>query len=271
MKKTVLGLMTCFNRKEKTIHALEQLIKGNPGIIFSFIVADDGSSDGTYEELKKVPEVTILRGNGSLFYSGGMRMAIAEAKKSGKGYDYCLLFNDDVDFADGAIEKLCRKERSCIWVGPTCDENGELSYGGIVKTSGCRPKTEIIMGKDPKGTVCDTFNANCVLIPWEIFEKLDNIDEVYTHSMGDFDYGFSAVRKGFTIKVSDEFVGSCPDNPVAVSWRNTEISRKERLQRKESPKGLPAKEWFHYLKKNYNVLTAAVYSAIPYMRILLKK
>ena len=29
-----------------------------------------------------------------------------------------------------------------------------------------------------------------------------------------------------------------------------------RLHRKESPKGLPGKEWFHYLNKNYNFITA---------------
>ena len=267
----VLGLMTCFNRKEKTVRALQNLIQGNPGLQMSFIVADDGSSDGTYEALQKMPEVTILRGNGSLFYSGGMRIAIAEAKKVKTSYDYCLLFNDDVDFVQSSIEDLCKKDNTVIWVGPTSDERGQLSYGGVVKSSKIRPKTEIVMADTKEGRECDTFNANCVLIPWNIFMELDNIDSVYTHSMGDFDYGFSAKRKGFRIKVSDQFVGECPDNPVQVSWRNTELSFKERLKRKESPKGLPGREWFHYLAKNYNVLTAIVYSVIPYMRIILKK
>lgn len=269
--KKVLGLMTCYNRKEKTVRALNNLIQGNPEIDFSFIIADDGSTDGTFEALKQLPEVKILRGSGSLFYSGGMRLAIREAKKAENQYDYCLLFNDDVDFVPSAIEKLCKKDNSCIWVGPTSDEKGNLSYGGIVKTSKWRPKTEIVMAESAEGKVCDTFNANCVLIPWKIFAKLDNIDEAYTHSMGDFDYGFSAKKKGFTIKVSDTFVGECPDNPVAVSWRNTELPRNERFRRKESPKGLPGREWFHYLNKNYNLLTAVVYSIIPYLRILLKK
>ena len=200
-----------------------------------------------------------------------MRLAIDAAKKKGQQYDYCLLFNDDEDFVPSAIETLCKKDQSCIWIGPTSDEKGALSYGGIVKTSKWRPKTEIVMADTKEGRVCDTFNANCVLIPWGIFEKLDNIDETYTHSMGDFDYGFAAKRKEYTIRVSDEFVGECPDNPVAVSWRNTELPMKERLRRKESPKGLPGKEWFHYLNKNYNILTAVVYSIIPYLRILLKK
>lgn len=269
--KRVLGLMTCYNRKEKTVRALNHLIQGNPEIEFEFIVADDGSADGTFEALQELPGVTILRGNGNLFYSGGMRLAIGEAKKAGRKYDACLLFNDDVDFLPSAIENLCEKDDSCIWVGPTSDERGNLSYGGVVKTSKWRPKTEIVMADSKEGRMCDTFNANCVLIPWKIFKKLDNMDAVYTHSMGDFDYGFSAGRKGFKIRVSDTFVGACPDNPVSVSWRNTELSMKERLKRKESPKGLPKNEWFHYLNKNYNFITAVIYSVIPYMRILLKK
>lgn len=267
----VLGLMTCYNRKEKTIRALNKLIQGNPNIRFSFIVADDGSTDGTFEELQKIPGVTILHGNGSLFYSGGMRLAIDRAKKADRSYDYCLLFNDDVGFAESAIEDLCRKEQGVIWIGPTSDGKGKLSYGGVVKTSKWRPKTEIVMAEGESGRECDTFNANCVLIPWGIFMQLDNIDDAYTHSMGDFDYGFSAKRKGYTIKVSDSFVGECPDNPVSASWRNTGLSRKERIRKKESPKGLPTKEWFHYLKKNYNVVTAVIYSLIPYMRIVLKR
>lgn len=267
----VLGLMTCFNRKEKTVRALKRLIQGNPGIVFSFIVADDASNDGTSEALKEFDSVRVLHGDGNLFYSGGMRLAIEEAKKATADFDYCLLFNDDVDFADHAIEELCKKDVSSIWVGPTSDEKGELSYGGVVKTSNWRPKTEIVMADSIEGKLCDTFNANCVLIPWGIFEKLDNIDGVYTHSMGDFDYGFSAVKKGYKIKVSDKFVGVCPDNPVQASWRNAELPLKERIRRKESPKGLPTKEWFYYLKKNYNGFTAIVYSVIPYIRIILKK
>lgn len=268
--KKVLGLMTCFNRKEKTKNAIETLRNGNPNLDFTFLVIDDKSTDGTKEEIEKIPQVEVISGNGSLFYSGGMRTAIECAKKSEKIYDYCLLFNDDVDFTVGAIEYLAEKDNSVIWVGPTCDADEQLSYGGVIKTSKWRPKTEIVKADIPEGRNCDTFNANCVLIPWKIFMDLDNIDRVYTHSMGDFDYGFSAVRKGYGIKVSDQYVGICNDNPVKNSWRNIEFSRKKRLSMKESPKGLPGKEWFHYLNKNYHFLTAIVYSAIPYIRILLK-
>ena len=268
--KKVLGLMTCFNRKEKTKNAIEKLREGNPDIEFSFLVVDDQSTDGTKEAIECIPQVEVISGNGSLFYSGGMRVAIDHAKKK-EGYEYCLLFNDDVDFQKGSIEYLAEKDAATIWVGPTCDDKKQLSYGGIVKISKWRPKTKIVKADTPEGRSCDTFNANCVLIPWNIFMDMDNIDPVYTHSMGDFDYGFSAARKGYQIKVSDRYVGICIDNPVENSWRNTKFSRKKRLSMKESPKGLPTKEWFHYLKKNYNILTALVYSLIPLARIALKK
>ena len=54
----VLGLMTCFNRKDKTVRALKNLIQGNPEIDFSFIVADDASTDGTAQALKEFKTVT---------------------------------------------------------------------------------------------------------------------------------------------------------------------------------------------------------------------
>lgn len=269
----ILGLVTCFNRKEKTVKALKNLIQGNPNLQFSFIVVDDGSTDGTKEAVKKLSRVKVISGAGNLFYSGGMRVAIREAKNQQREFDYCLLFNDDVDFWNGSIEKLCQKEANTIWIGPTCEKDGSLSYGGVVKTSEWRPKTEIIMADTEEGRECDTFNANCVLIPWDIFMKLDNIDDKYTHSIGDFDYGFVAKKKGYTLKVSNQYVGECPDNPVKSNnnWRNTELSRKKRVQLKESSKGLPWGEYFYYLNKNYNFFTAIVYSVMPYVRILLKK
>lgn len=267
----VLGLMTCYNRREKTVNSIEKLISGNPGIQFSFIVADDNSKDGTKEALEQFSNVQVLRGDGNLYYSGGMRLAISEANKGDREYDYCLLFNDDVDFFGGSIEKLAGKCRDCVWVGPTCDTDGKLSYGGVVKVSRWRPTLPIVKSDSADGRSCDTFNANCVLIPWDIFRRADNIDNTYTHAMGDYDYGFSFIKSGVGIKVSDSYVGVCCDNPVKGSWRDTSLPRKERLRLKESPKGLPRKEWFHFLKKNYSVITAIVYSVIPYLRIVFRK
>lgn len=146
-----------------------------------------------------------------------------------------------------------------------------LSYGGVIKLSKIRPRFEIIDWNSPKSEKCDTFNANCVILPWHIFKKLDNIDPIYSHSLGDFDYGFQASNRGIQIKMYDAFVGVCCDNPITGSWRDVTLSKRERIAKKESAKGLPFFEWFHYLNKNYSLPTAIIYSITPYIRIFLKK
>jgi GT2 family glycosyltransferase len=118
---------------------------------------------------------------------------------------------------------------------------------------------------------CDTFNANCVLIPFNVFQKLPNIDKKYTHSLGDFDYGLEAGRRGVPIVVSDFFVGKCNDNPSSGTWRDVTLSRRERLKKKESPKGLPRREWFYFVRKHFGFLSACISSMTPYVRILIGK
>lgn len=270
--KKVLALATCYNRKEKTLKAINSLVSGNKDIDFSFIICDDNSSDGTYEELQKINNVEVIKGNGSLYWCGGMRKAIETALNKKENYDYCLWFNDDVDFYSHSIEELVSKDSECVWVGPTCDSNGTLSYGGVIKTSSWRPKYKTIIGNDSQRTICDSFNANCVLIPWNIFKKSGNMDPVYTHQFGDYDYGFNLTKNGVQIRVSDEYVGVCNTNNSDGTFNDTELSVIERLERKKKPKGgLPFNEYFHFLNKNYSFFTAVVFSTTPYIRILLRK
>lgn len=268
----ILVLLTCFNRKNKTVHCIKSL-SGQKGIHTDFIVVDDKSTDGTAEVLKKYDNVFVLEGNGRLYYSGGMRLAIEAAKnKLDEIYDYVLLVNDDVDFYPHSIERLIGylDGEHAIMVGAT-ESGGALTYGGVVKTSCFKPSYKKVMSSDAERRTCDTFNANCVLIPWNIFAELDNIDPVYMHAMGDYDYGLEARRKGLVIYVSDFFVGRCDLNKNDNTWSDRKLDRLERIRLKESPKGLPFRQWFYYLHKNFGILTAIVYSFTPYMKILLRR
>ncbi len=270
--KRIIGIFTCFNRKEQTMECLRSLITGNPNLKFVFFAVDDASTDGTGEALRQFPEVEVINGNGKLYYCGGMRRGISAAKEKQMNFDYCLFFNDDVKFYPGAIEKMIslHKDEHQILVGATCDDKGVLSYGGMIKRSLWRPDFKIVMSKDSLRE-CDTFNANCVLIPYRTFLMLPNIDPVYTHSLGDLDYGLSARKKGYSILVSNFFVGLCNDNPVQGTWRDTKLSRKERLKRKENPKGLPRKEWYYFVRKHFGVISAWMSTLLPYIKIIIGK
>lgn len=264
-------ILTCYNRKEKTCKCIQSLIQGNPEVRFTFIVVDDESSDGTGEAVKNLAKddcpVYVIKGNGGLYWAGGMRKGIEYAKAKINS-EYYMLINDDVYFCDHAIERMLEEiQKGQVLVGPMCDDKGNAVYGGI-RYKGYGMKYSII-GPGEKERGCDTFNANCVLMPKNIFLQAPNIDSAYIHSLGDFDYGLCLKKMGFKICVFHSFVGICPDNPIEGTWQDISLSRRERIKRKEEPKGAPCKPWFHYLKKNFGVRIAIIYSLTPYIRIIL--
>lgn len=270
--KKILAVFTCFNRKEKTLNCLKSLNSNNVKI--SFIAVDDNSDDGTYESLSLYPDVQVIRGDGNCFYSGGMRLGIAAAQKRlNEQFDYVMFFNDDVEFYPNAIDRLVQFEnnRNEITVGAVCDDEGHLSYGGALVNKKYKPEYINVMSESSNRVYCDTFCANCVLIPVSIFERLPNIDVAYLHAMGDFDYGHTAARLGYKITVSDFFVGVCNDNPITNTWRDTSLKRSVRIKKKESVKGLPFYPYYHFLYKNHGFVKAVVYSITPYLRILFKR
>ena len=272
MKVTVI--FTCFNRKEQSVRCIQRLAQGNPEVQISFIVVDDGSTDGTDVLLAELPyEIQIIRGDGSLFWAGGMRKGIDAYFKRSTGRDECvLLVNDDVVFYDGIIAQLTSKDKdlSAVVVGATCDHQGNLTYGAkrfIVPRT--RDVYRTVMPGD--NDRCDSFNCNCVLIPSEILKTMGNFDKVYTHSLADLDYGFFLSRSGIPIYTAEKYVGICEKNTIKGTWQDTSLSRWERLKQKESPKGAPFREWFYFMRKNIGFFEAIVYSLSPYVRILLNR
>ncbi|MGU8897257.1 glycosyltransferase family 2 protein [Clostridium perfringens] len=271
--KSIKVILTCYNRKHKTINCIKSLVNGNPNVNFSFIIVDDNSNDGTIEALNElIYPITIINGNGSLFWSGGMRKGISYYLKN-ENSQYVLLVNDDVSFFERSIEKMLirEEETNAIIVGCTCDEKNNFTYGALKINHPIKKDIYYHVKPNDGDVECDTFNANCVLIKDNIFRKLGNFDYVYKHSLADLDYGLSISRKGYSIKSSLEYVGICFTNDIKGSWRDKSLGRIERIRKKEHVKGSPLREWFYFMKKNFGVLLAIRYSITPYLRIIFGK
>ena len=269
---SVLALFTCFNRKEKTRQAVRGLIEGNPDLSFSFVVVDDGSTDGTAEMLESEDfgaRIRVLHGDGTLFYSGGMIMGMEDILSSGQEAEYLLMMNDDVEFYPECIQKLIAQSRAqgeAVIVGATCDREGKLSYSAILYEKGTHYR---FLPPGETSVDADTMNANCVLIPFAWFRKAGVMDRHYRHSLGDFDYGLTLRDLGAKLHVSRDYVGICCDNPSTGTWHDRSLSRWMRLKKKETVKGDPAGPWFYYLRKHFGLATAIKSSLTPYIRILL--
>ncbi len=270
---SVLVLVTCFNRKDKTEACIRSMVNGNPNCRFSFVVVDDNSTDGTVEMLERLGgevNIAVVRGTGGLFYSGGMRLAMQYAKQNSVDQaEYVLLVNDDVAWAQGCMEKLIAqsvRQHGAVIVGATQDDAGKQSYGAIQYIKGIKYR---MLTTQEANENADTFNANCVLIPKDIFESTPIMDEKYVHSLGDFDYGLSINRRGGIIHTSEEYVGVCNRNSNVGTWTDPSLPIRQRIKLKESAKGAPTRLWFYFLKKNFGIFRAVMCSWTPYIRILL--
>lgn len=278
MSVKAVVVMTCFNRKEKTVNCINKLHQGNTDNEYRYIVVDDKSTDGTAEAISALPytDVNIVSGSGSLFWNGGMYLGVTKAKEKFPEFDYIFLVNDDVDFYPAILDGMIRetadrfgdKAAETVLVGATCDNAGVLSYGGTIYTKRLHYD---MAGPDRKDEMCSTFNANCAMIPMGVMKSVGNLDPYYRHSMGDFDLGFAIRRKGYGIYMFGEYVGVCNDNPIEGSWMDRSLGVKERIKLKETRKGLPFKDWFHYLHKNFGLGTAVLRSITPYFKIFMGK
>lgn len=256
MQKNICCLFTCFNRKDKTISTIKTLMNQYNNI--NFVIVDDKSTDGTYESIKDIDNITIIRTKGNCYYTKSMRIGMNYIRKNNIIFDYLLLINDDVLFYDDIINKLLRfnNNNNCVIIGSTIDDDNKLSYGGILYNKNCTYNFERV-GADYKYDV-DTFNCNCVLIPYKVFINNEIIDKHYSHGFGDFDYGLQLKKNNVKLLMFDKYVGVCNRNDIRGTYLDNSLSLIKRLRLKHHPKGLPFKEYFYFCKKNFGLKRAVI-------------
>ncbi|MEG4862070.1 MULTISPECIES: glycosyltransferase family 2 protein [unclassified Microcoleus] len=280
---SIAVLMTCHNRKLKTLATLESLFKQilTSEIALNTYLVDDGSTDGTAEAVQQTyPQVKIFSGDGNLFWNGGMRGAFSEAMKHDP--DYYLWLNDDTVIYSKTISvlletshKLSEKgETKAIIGGSTCDpETGQTTYGGVVRNNALHPFRYGILEptKDPQ--MCDTMHGNCVLIPRSVVQIVGNLDPAFVHYIGDWDYGLRARQKGCTVWIAPGYLGTCSLNPQVTKMAAENLS--EGLDKMSKPKGLsfkdttlqPAQEWKVFAQRHGGLLWP-IYWLLPYRRLV---
>lgn len=263
MKKIAI-LMTCHDRKDKTIWCIDNLFKQMlpPEMSIEVYLVDDGCTDGTAEAVQETyPRVFIIKGSGDLFWNRGMCLAWEMARKKG-GYAAYLWLNDDTMLESNAlavIEKCSIENHNAIVVGSISSTANPqvVTYGGY--------KNKKIITPGGKFEECDTFNGNCVYIPKEVSDKIGYLDPYYRHSVGDFDYSWRAIKNGIKCMVTP-VIGSCDRNPPEPCWNKGSLL--ERFKKLYSPLGNNPFETFHLYKK-YSYCKAIYYFLYIHLRVLL--
>lgn len=243
MNINIAVIITCFNRKAKTIECLKHLLKAYNSYNYTHIespikltiyLTDDGCTDGTADAVRNICKgynLHIIQGNGQCFWAGGMRLAWNEALKQKNNWDFYLLLNDDTMVFDDIFEQLFYTHHFSIdtynkpglYSGIICDINNpvKITYGGeIVK--GNFHADEHRMQPQNTPTLVDRTNANILLVSKYIVNDIGIFYEGFIHGSADYDYSMQARKHNYPVLITHKVCGAC---------ENDHLSRKDEIHK----------------------------------------
>lgn len=249
----IAALLTCFNRKAKTRDCLTSLFNIVNDI--DVYLVDDASTDGTANMVRtEFPQVKLIEGSGSLFWSKGMHLAWSEALKH--DYDYYIWLNDDIILYSYFLEELlqCHNEAGemSVITGVIVDrETKHIIYGGTDANNN-------LYDIDGEMHNVRDMNGNVVLVPKCVIEKIGIIDNHFLHAGGDTDYGYTAKEHGIKVLTTKRAVAEGYSNSFdrLRKWNTNLVSRMKYLY---SPMGCNPNVMFYFYNKHYGLLKALAY------------
>lgn len=201
-------LIPVHNNKQETLNCLSYLSK-QTFTKFKTIVINDGSTDGTPEAIKKsFPKVEVLTGNGELWWTGAINLALSKFLPLVQKDDYFLTLNNDVEFDESYLEKLvfAAKQKPNTLIGSVSldiDSLDSVIDAGIQINWLNQKRT---MGNFKKG---DFFNMEVsrlsgrgALIPAQVFKKIGLYDfKHFPQYAADSELSVRAKNAGFNLCV----------------------------------------------------------------------
>lgn len=254
-------LLTCYNRKVKTIRCLNSIVRSYEvakseidtisRIDYDIYLTDDGSTDGTSDAVRALPfvnknKIVILNGDGNLFWNAGMNNSWAAASNHG-GYDGYLWVNDDcviypslwLDLIDANDYCKTKYHKCGIYVGSTCDPSTKnFTYGGFNFVNKISLKDCFVLpnGREPQR--CQCAHGNITYISCQVEQKMGHLYRKYVHGGGDHDYTYKAHLAGFPIMVMPHYVGECENDHIKSANPDfSKMSLRDRFKYLYSPFG----------------------------------
>ena len=237
-------LMTCHNRRDKTLQCLTSLQEGwekaVSGLFVSIFLTDDGCTDGTADAIREHGfhfPVHILQGSGELFWNGGMINSWKAALAEG-GYDGYLWLNDDTyalpEFWDDLVKadafSLETYGKRGIYVGSTKDAvTGAFTYGGFNYVSKLTLLDQFVMPDGVSFQPCQAAHGNITYVSQEVVDKMGIFCEKYWHGGTDHDYTYLAYKAGFPLLVLPHYSAVCQNDHLGKNGKKSPYNRKKRF------------------------------------------
>ena len=226
------------NRKSITLQCLRSLSNiDRNGLEVHIIVVDDGSSDGTSEAIREhFPEVEVIPGDGTLFYTAGTNRGIQAALHRDPAY--ILAINDDSIFHDQFLQRLvhCAESNPRSVIGPLLllwDQPHRIFQVGArwdTYYGGWRhPRKLTIWSVPATPWEVEVIVGNCVLFPVHVIKHVGLMREkAFPHGFGDAEYTARMRRAGWKLLIEPQAFVWCQPNAIPPSLRT--LSKRKLLQ-----------------------------------------
>jgi len=170
------------------------------------ILVDDGCTDGTGDMVRReLPDSTVLRGNGDLWWAGGLQMAydwICDNHLPDE--DPVLICNDDTAFADDYLEtgiRLLQENPDTLVVATGYGlHNGKMLDG--LFTHSYMTGTGALLPPDSEGNCASTRSLFLRVKDWKRTGGFHPV--VLPHYASDFEFTIRAHKKGLKLRSFSE-------------------------------------------------------------------
>ena len=233
------------------------------GIDYTWRIRDNGSTDGTVEEVRTWPKVEMLTINHNRDnFARGMN-SLAEMSDNG---DLLLFLNNDVEFFDNEsllkmIKLQDKYKASVVGARLLYNKTNKLQHAGVIFGAryGGMPyhyRHQVESDSDAeRDRKFQAVTAAVSLMPASIFKKINGFDEKFSWAFDDIDLCLRAGAEGPVIycggtNIYHEESASLKKNPVNKLFLNSNVNYfKEKWRNKYEL------DHERYLKdKNYNVV-----------------
>lgn len=209
---TVWVVIPTHNRRQIVLQCLNDLSKQSYGDM-TIIVVDDGSTDGTFEELKRYGSgIKVLKGDGNRWWTGSINIGLAYALSRSSVEDYILTLNDDVLVASDYVENLVAVSRAYgkkVLIGSLAvdsEDTRRVAFCGTgINWSTGRWKGYSAESVDLSNSFIksDSLPGRGVLIPVNAFSEIGFFDDrVFPQYFADEDFSLRAKKRGYDLVVS---------------------------------------------------------------------
>ena len=231
---TLTAIVLNFNGLKDTIQCIRSLKKCHSGPYkLNIVVVDNGSDNKNVTSLSQINDITLIRNDKNLGYSGGNNIGIKYALE--KYSDLILLLNNDTIVDRNLLQYLAKASRngdlitSKIYFEKGFEFHRDLykkeDLGKVIWYAGGKIDwqniggihvgvDEVDEGQFSKSFETEFATGACMLVKSEVFKKIGYFDEKYFLYLEDMDFCVRAKKAGFKIIFE----------PKAIVWHKNAAS-----------------------------------------------